>query len=213
MKRSYIKYSLEELTWIKANCGRPRKESHKEFCEKFGRSEISLGNYNALCRRKGWMTGRTGCYEKGDIPLNKGKKMPYNANSAKTQFKKGRLPHNTRYLGHERVTKDGYIEISIAQTNTYTGADRRYVLKHRHLWEKKNGKVPKEMALKCLDGNRKNCSPSNWELVPRGMLPYFNNKGSNNNNYDCAPDELKPVLLTLAKIKYAKSKATKINNQ
>jgi hypothetical protein len=27
------------------------------------------------------------------------------------------------------------------------------------------------MALKCLDGNKQNTDPSNWEAVPRALLP------------------------------------------
>jgi hypothetical protein len=77
--------------------------------------------------------------------------MPYNANSAATQFKKGGVPPNAKFLGYERVSKDGYIEISINQKNPHTGYERRFVLKHKYLWETQNGPVPAGMCLKCLD--------------------------------------------------------------
>jgi len=128
--------------------------------------------------------------------------MPFNANCARTQFKKGGLPHNTKYLGHERVSVDGYIEISVAETNPYTGYGRRYVLKHKYLWERQHGPVPEGHVLKSLDGNRLNTDPSNWTLIPRSLLPFLN--GHRGPYYDRAAPAVKPVILTLAKLKRAR---------
>lgn len=206
-----IIYSENELAWIKSHCHWPRKKSHQAFCEKFKRSDITSDNYKALCTRKGWVTGRSGCFEKGILPYNKGKKMAYNANTARTQFKKGHAPHNTHYLGHERISKDGYVEISVNTKNPYTGFERHYVLKHIYLWEKENGRLPKEMCLKCLDSNRQNTDPRNWEAIPRGVLPFLN--GHRGHNYDEAHEELKPTILTLAKLKYSKGKIIKLTHK
>lgn len=200
MKGQAITYSTEELEWIETQKSKPRRAAHADYCRKFGRSDISLSNYTSLCKRKGWMTGRTGCYAPGSVPENKGKKMPFNANSARTQFKKGRLPHNTNHLGHERVTKDGYIEISVAETNPHTGYERRYVQKHRHLWEQVNGPVPEGMALKCLDCDKANTDPTNWEAIPRALLPRLN--GRFGRGYDAAEPEVKPVIMTVAKLEH-----------
>ncbi|WP_319413915.1 HNH endonuclease signature motif containing protein [uncultured Cohaesibacter sp.] len=161
---------------------------------------MAFDNYKSLCTRKGWKTGRTGRIEKGNVPANKGKKMPFNPNSARTQFKKGHLPHNTHYLGHERVSKDGYVEISIDETNPHTGYERRYVLKHKWAWEKENGPLPEDMCLKCLDGNRQNCVPENWEAIPRAMLPRLN--GRYGRGFDQAEPEIKPVILAVTKLEH-----------
>lgn len=202
-----IAYSEEELAWIEKNKTMPRKEAHALFVNIFGRPDVSRTNFNALCKRKGWFTGRTGHFSKGHTPDNKGKKMPFNARNAATQFKKGHKPHNTKYEGHERITVDGYVEISINETNPHTGFERRYVLKHRHLWEQKHGPLPDDHCLKCLDGNRQNTDPSNWESIPRGALPFLNHfRGY---DYDNAPAELKPTILALARVKYAKSQKIK----
>lgn len=207
MKGQAIPYTEQELAWIKRNCTKPRKEAHEAFCKKFGRSDVSMVNLHALCKRKGWFTGRTGRFEKDHIPANLGKKMPYNANNARTQFKKGRVPHNTNYLGHERVSKDGYVEISIAETNPHTGFERRYVLKHRHLWEQANGKLPDDMCLKCLNGDRTNTDPSNWEAIPRATLPYLN--GHRGFDYANSSPEVRPAIITFAKLKHASRQALK----
>jgi hypothetical protein len=76
------------------------------------------------------------------------------------QFKKGRLPHNTKYNGYERITKDGYIEIRLSKGN--------FKLKHRYQWELVNGPIPKGYCLRCKDGNRLNTSPDNWYLISLG---------------------------------------------
>ena len=140
------------------------------------------------------------------VPANKGRKMPFHPNSARTRFRKGQLPHNTKWLGHERVNRDGYVEISVAEKNPHTGYERRYVHKHRHLWEQANGPVPEGMALKCLDGDKLNTDPSNWEAVPRGLLPRLNGRGGI--AYDEAEPELKPTIMAMAKLKHrARQKA------
>lgn len=199
MKGHWITYSAAEREWLKANCTLVIGEYHRQFCERFGR-DVSAHNLHALRKRNGWRTGRTGCFEKGQEPHNLGKSMPFNPRSAATQFKKGHRPHNTNYLGHERVSKDGYVEISIDERNPHTGFERRYVLKHRWLWEKANGPVPSGMALKCL-GERTNTDPSNWVLVPRAILPRLaGGRRKQHVAYDEAPDELKPAILAVAKL-------------
>lgn len=200
MKGKWIAYSPRQLAFIKRRRKMPRRELHAAFVRRFPRRrDVGLDAIKALCFRKGWSTGRDGCFAKGIVPANKGKKMPYNANSARTQFKKGGLPPNTKYLGHERVSKDGYVEISVNETNPHTGFERRYVLKHRWLWERKHGPVPEGMALKCKR-DRLNTDPSNWELVQRALLPRLN--GRFGRGYDEAPDDLKPTIMAVAKLEH-----------
>ncbi|QFS84009.1 HNH endonuclease signature motif containing protein [Roseivivax sp. THAF197b] len=201
MKGQAIEYSDAELFWIEDNAQRPRKEAHSEFVYVWDRPDVSLSNFNSLCKRKGWMTGRTGCFAKGAAPANKGKKMPYNPNSARTQFKKGNRPHTYRGAGHERIcSKDGYVIMIIAEPNPWTGAQTRPVHKHRYLWEKANGPIPEGHRLKCLDGDKTNCDPSNWEPVPMALAPRLN--GRFGRGYDQAPAELKPTIMAIAKLEH-----------
>jgi hypothetical protein len=175
------------------------RELHTAFIAAFPHHTISLKGFKQLCNAKGFLTGRDGRLVKGNIPANKGKKMPFHPNSARTRFKKGSLPHNTKFAGHERVSKDGYVEISVNERNPHTGFERRHVLKHRWLWEQKHGPVPKGMALKCK-GDRLNTDPSNWELVPRALLPRLN--GRFGRRYDAAPAEVKPTIMAIAKLEH-----------
>lgn len=199
MKGRQIIYSAAELRFIERHSKAPRLELQAAFAKRFGRADVLVMHLHALCKRKGWLTGRTGCFEPGLVPHNKGKEMPFNPNSARTRFKKGNLPHNTNYLGHERVSKDGYVEISIAETNPHTGFERRYVLKHRWLWEQMHGPVPEGMCLKCKR-DQLNTEPANWELIPRAMLPRLS--GRFGRNYDHAHDDLKPTIMAVVKLEH-----------
>ncbi|WP_166415447.1 HNH endonuclease [Cochlodiniinecator piscidefendens] len=200
MRGRWIKYSSEELEWIEAHKEDIRQDSHAEFCKLFSRADVSLKNYNGLCKRKGWKTGRTGCFSPGQKPWNTGKNMPFNAASAKTQFKKGQRPHNTKYEGHERLAKGGYVEISIKETNPHTGFERRYVLKHKYLWEQANGPLAEGMCLKCKDGDKTNTDPSNWEAIPRALLPRLT--GRFGRNYDAAEPAVKPIIMAITKLEH-----------
>jgi hypothetical protein len=205
VKGRSIQYSPAELAWLEDNRLMVIGDYARAFCKQFGR-DVSAQALHALRKRKGWKTGRTGCFAKGNEPFNKGKPFPVAANHPncrKTQFGKGHLPHNTKHLWHERVSKDGYVEMSVPETNPHTGYERRYVLKHRWVWEQKNGPVPEGYALKCLDGNRQNCDPSNWEAVPRALLPRLAGKVGRYKRtvaYDDASPELRPALLNIAKV-------------
>lgn len=202
MKGIWVKYSKVEMRWLEANRTKTIGDYHAAFCARFDRADVTASNLHSLRKRMGWKTGRSGCFEKGAAPLNKGKKCApgtggRHPNARKTQFKSGQLPHNTNYLGHERVSKDGYVEISIDEINPHTGFERRYVLKHRWQWEQAHGLVPDGMVLKCKT-DRLNTDPSNWELIQRSLLPRLG--GRYGRGYDQAPAELKPTIMAVAKL-------------
>lgn len=206
MKGHRIAYSAAELAWLEENRSMILGDYHRAFQAAFGRDDVSIDNLKSLRHRRGWRTGRTGRFEKGSVPANKGKacqpgKGGRHPNSRRTQFKKGNVPHTFRGAGHERIDDEGYVILIVAEVNPWTGAKTRPVFKHRYLWEQANGPIPEGHVLKCLDGNRANTSPSNWEPVPRGLLPRLN--GIYGRDYDAAPDEVKPAILTLAKLEQA----------
>ncbi len=212
----HLKYSAAEIEWLSANRTLEIADYHREFCAVFGRHDVTAANLHALRKRQGWRTGRTGHFARGQAPANKGKACPpgvggRHPNARRTQFKKGEPPQNTKWLGHERVRKpDGYIEISVAETNPYTGYERRYVLKHVWLWEAANGPVPQGHCLKCIDGNRLNTDPSNWEPIPRAILPRLNGgRHKKRLAYDEAAPEVRPTLLNIAKLEHRARTARK----
>lgn len=195
-----LKYTDAEIAWLRDNSTMEINAWCSAFREQFGRDDATPARLHSLRKREGWKTGRTGQFDKGTVPWSKGKKLPFNPNSAVTQFKKGQLPHNHRGPGHESIGDDGYVWIVTDQRNPWTGASTWRVHKHRWLWEQANGPVPEGMVLKCL-GDKANTDPSNWEPVPIGLLPRLN--GKSNRAYDRAPAELKPTIMAVAKLEHA----------
>lgn len=203
MKGRVILYSPGELAWIKAHSRDPRKDMHAAFCVQFGRSDVTPANINALCKRKGWLTGRTGQFALGQVSHNAGKKGHCAPGSEKGWFKKGNrtgaAQQNYQPIGTERRCKDGYLERKI-----HDGMPMQFRWRAVHLveWEAIHGPVPKGMALKCLDGDRTNTNPANWEAIPRAMLPRLNGRKWSR-GYDTAPNDLKPVIMAVTKLEHA----------
>jgi hypothetical protein len=195
--RFIIAYSPAELAWLSDNRTMPIGDYHAAFCSTFAR-DVSAQNLHALRKRKGWRTGRTGRIEKGATPPNKGKKMPYNAACAATQFKPGNRSGTAldRYkpIGTERMHESGCL-----QRKVHDGLpmQSRWQFVHRIEWEAVNGTIPDGMVLKCK-GSKTDTAPSNWELIPVGMLPRLN--GIHGRGYDAAPEELKPIIMTVARL-------------
>lgn len=201
------KFTTAEIAWLRNNAILVIGEYHRAFCAEFNREDATANQLIALRKRSGWKTGRSGHFPKGGVSHNKGKTCPpgtggRHPNARKTQFKKGNISHTYKGAGHERIdSKDGYVVMIVDEVNPWTGARTRPVHKHVYLWEQANGPVPEGHCLKCLDGNKLNTDPSNWELIPRGLLPRLNGgKATRVMAYDSAPVELKPAILAIAKI-------------
>lgn len=203
MRGRAVGYSADELAWLEENRAWRRRDLHRIFVILFGRHDVTLEQIKTLCCRKGWKTGRTGCFAKGSVPANKGRMMPFNANSARTQFKKGQRPHTYKGPGHEYLSKDGYVYVIVEDGVRYPSCPNRRtrpVMKHKLLWERKNGSIPKGHCLKAIDGDRQNTDPDNWVAIPRALLPRL--AGRHHEPYDSAPAELKPTLLAIAKLEH-----------
>lgn len=139
-------------------------------------------------------SGRTGCFEKGDLPWNTGTKGLTSANI--TSFKRGNVPANRKLLGTERIcSKDGYIMVKVAERDPNTGFPTRYRPKHIILWEKRHGKVPPGMIVAFRDGNNENCDIENLMLISRAELLRLNQR-----HYKETPAELKPSILAVVKL-------------
>jgi hypothetical protein len=113
-------------------------------------------------------SGRTGRFESGHIPANKGTHM--NSGGKETQFKPGHRPWNYKPVGTERVNADGYADIKITDPN-------KWETKHILIWEAENGPVPKGHVIIFGDGNRFNFNLDNLILISRRELAVLNHNG------------------------------------
>ena len=200
------KYSPAEIAWLADHSTMMIKEYHAAFSAEFKRTDVTAHQLHQLRKVKEWKTGRTGRFEAGRTPANKGKQCPpgkggRHPNARRTQFKKGYrggiAAKVYKPIGTERLSKDGYLERKV---NDGMPLQARWRGVHRIRWEEINGPVPKGHALKSLDGDKLNTDPSNWELVPRAMLPRLN--GRFGRGYDDAPAEVKPTIMAIAKVEH-----------
>lgn len=186
-------YTKRQLNWLRKHyLSMSAKELTAAFNAKYGQARTDDA-IKGLLFREGIRSGRTGRFEKGEAVWNKGKKGYMGANA--TSFKKGNLPHNHQPLWTERISKDGYIEMSVPERNPYTGFPTRYKHKHVWIWEQAHGKKPKGTAVIFKDGNSRNFDLENLILVTRAEL-----LAMNLHDYKNQPEELKPSLLALARV-------------
>lgn len=133
----------------------------------------------------------SGLFKKGQPPPNKGRPMHEWASEASIkamqagQFRKGSLPHNTKYDGYVRLSKDGYLEIRVSK--------RKFELLHRKRWREEVGDIPDDHILVCRTNNRLCTCPSNWELITKTENMIRNSR----HDY---PKELVPTKTAIALI-------------
>jgi len=175
----------------------PRSELAVAFNAKFNTSKTA-GQLASLCKRMKIKSGRTGRWQKGNVPWCAGTKGLLKSNS--TSLKKALVPHNVLPIGTERIDDDGYILIKTGKPSPYNEQRTRFRHKHLEVWEEVNKmKIPKGMAVSFLDGNKLNCEPENLELITKAELLYRNQHGYNN-----LPKELKPNMRALAKLEVSR---------
>lgn len=103
-------------------------------------TDFSTQQLKTFVHNHGINSGRTGCFEKGHQPHNKGVKgWKAGGKATQTQFKPGQRGSKWRPIGSERITKDGIRQRKIADTK-YAPANWRSV--HELTWEAHHGPVP-----------------------------------------------------------------------
>lgn len=158
-------------------------------------TNFTVAQVISFCKREKLRNEKSEKFQKGQTSWNSGTIGLMKTNSG--SFKPGQAALNKKPFGHERIcSKDGYALIKIDETDPYTGRQGRFVHKHRVIWEKANGKIPEGKTVSLIDGNPLNTELSNLELIDKATLAQM--------NYDrvsSAPEELRPTLRTLSKLK------------
>lgn len=179
--------------------GHMESEIREAFNKRFGiiLTDNQIGNFKYFHGIKSGTNG--GRFPKGLVPHNKGKKMsPEVYEKAKaTMFKKGQPPVNHREVGEERITKDGYIEVKIAEPNIWE-------LKHRVVWEEHFGEIKKGECIIFLDRNPLNCDINNIRKITRAELVKYNQSGLSSED-----PEINEAALAIAKLKVIRGEKIK----
>ncbi len=165
------------------------------------KSETYLASPAACRLRRGNHVGAAYRFPKGHVPANKGLRRPgwHAGRMRETWFRKGQAGHNWKPIGGERVVQ-GYCYTKVSDVRRVPWTVN-WKPTHVLRWTAANGPIPDGHCLKSLDGNRLNTDPSNWTAIPRSLLPFLN--GHRGPDYDRAPPDVKPAILTLAKLKRA----------
>ena len=186
-------YTDEVINYMKSIAkGNSYKGVTEALNNKFGLN-LTVEKIKSAMSRLKINTGTFGYFPKGNIPANKGKKMPPEVykKCSKTMFKKGHIPQNHHQVGSERINVGGYIEIKIAEPS-------KWKLKHRLVWEKENGPIPPKHNIVFLDGNRQNCDIKNLACVSQSENQLMTRREYWNNN-----PELTQVGICAAKLESA----------
>lgn len=190
-----MKYTDEMKQFILDNYkGRYNQELADLFNQKFNTNITSrtIKSYKANNKLNSGLTGK---FRKGQTPHNKGKKMPKEVYEKvkHTMFAKGNVPPNHRPVGSERISKDGYIEVKVAEPN-------KWRLKQRVVYEEAKGEIPEGCPIIFLDGNKRNFDIDNLRCITRSELLYLNCNGLNNSN------EITETGILMARLDSAKNK-------
>lgn len=97
-------------------------------------------------------------------------------------FQKGQACWNHKEVGSERVNVDGYLEVKVAEPN-------KWQLKHRIVWEKANGTIPKGHNVQFKNGNKQDLRIENLYLISKAEQ-----MAKENSYYAGYPKELQEVI-------------------
>lgn len=186
------KFSEEQLQFIrKIAPGRYTAEITEMFNKQFN-LELKVSQIKSCKENHNIKSGIDSRFKKGNIPVNKGKRgsmSPEQYEKCKaTMFKKGQVPQNHKPVGSERIDRDGYVLVKVAEPNKWRA-------KHRVLWEKVNGPIPEKHRLIFADGNRQNITLDNLILVSYAQTFIMNQK-----NLFKKDKELTKAGVTVAKV-------------
>lgn len=131
--------------------------SNKAYDLGLKRSDAFLNGPHGGRIKKGETIGKDSQFKPGMAGWNKGKKQSdymsaENIEKTKlTRFKKGNVPLNHKPIGHERITRDGYIEVKVRDAGV-DSKNKNFELKHRLLWKQHHGDIPEGMNVEFVTG-------------------------------------------------------------
>lgn len=170
---TWHRWTPEQLAFMRRVVrGRSYAETTELVNARFG-LELKASQIASCIGNHGMDTGRTGRFEKGHVPPNKGRRGYCAPGSEKGHFKKGNVSFNRVPIGTEKRRADGYVWVKIQDGHKNANWRQKHVL----AWEAANGPVPDKHCVMLIDGDATNCALENLILVHRNDLVRFNHMG------------------------------------
>lgn len=177
-----VRWTPERTAWFRAFVpGHTESEISAEHERVFGAplSKGQIGNAKTkLGVRSGTHGGRfqKGC--DGGFKSEEHRRKFMEAGRA-TRFKKGQLngiaAQREQPVGSERVNKDGYVEVKVAE-GLQSSPTSNFRPKHHVVYEQAYGSIPRGCNVVFADGDKRNFDPSNLVVVPRGLWATISRK-------------------------------------
>jgi hypothetical protein len=222
MKKRRAIFGADEFAFLKKNRRMRRSQLHELFVKQFSRPDVTLSGLEYLMKKKGWRSEAFGSirYSEDELRFLAENSQMYRKDLLPLFVEKfnrsdmtiDRLNCICKYhrikTGRHRSVKEIGAEFN-SSAGIYVRVGERshlgrqnYILKHKLLWQQKNGPVPKGCALKCLDSNKLNTDPSNWACVPNGVLSRLGKR-----KFESAPLALRPAIMAVARLEHAAARA------
>jgi hypothetical protein len=157
-----LSWTDEEIELIVGLGDKPRAEIRAMLCKAFGaKTYYTVKNISNVCNKHGFSRAGFGNFKPGQKPHpNAGAKGPNI-----TSFKKGQKPRNMKPVGSTRIGADGFVEVKVKGEG-----QRKWLHAHRVLWVDHFGEIPKGHVVSFKDGDKRNISIDNLELISRAQL-------------------------------------------
>lgn len=184
--------------------------SNREIAHLLGRTASAIKNRSVILGLKKspeyLEREKPGCFRKGQIPWNKGRRFSPGGRSVETRFKAGSKPHTWVPVGTEVEDPYGYLRRKVRDDAPANMSRRNWKFVHVLKWEEYHGRpVPEGHIVRMKDGGKRNFSRENLALVSRAenaiLNKFFAMKNPPEGGFD--------VLLSLARIKLASKKREK----
>jgi hypothetical protein len=180
------KYTAAEIRFLRNYvAGRSIAEMTEIFNRHFGlrgREKLTLVQMRGALDKRKLRNGRDCRFRPGQVPPNKGKKGCCPAGCEKGWFKPGNKPWTCKPVGTERINGDGYVGVRIR--NPSGKRRKNWKAKHRLIWEKTHGKIPRGRIVIFADGDRRNFAPGNLLLVSRAEHAVMNRRALRSSDGD-----------------------------
>lgn len=152
-REKYIRWNKEKKEYlIEIYKGKKYKQIAELMTEKF-KEEYTENKVSGMLRELKLQTGTTNKFKKGNIPWHKGRGNKKIKGKGKGR---GRIP---KPIGTESINNAGYIIVKVGE--------KEWQFKHRLLYEKYNGKIPKDYIVIFGDKDKRNFNPDNLILISK----------------------------------------------